>query len=137
MSQPSTPKKEPKVSKQSTEKKVADKAPIDSISIKTIGESNPKPKKNKKKNKKITKNFNYIIIIADFYYKKTAYSMIERIKNETPNNDGKIKKLSKNLYRVYLGPYRDFNSLQKSFNDIKVLQFENNVRLDLPLSNHA
>ena len=107
------------------EKKVADKAPIDTISINTIGESNPKLIKNKKKKKNITKNFNYIIIIADFYYKKTAYSMIERIKNETPNNDGKIKKLSKNLYRVYLGPYRDINSLQKSFNDIKLLEFEN------------
>ena len=107
------------------EKKVADKAPIDSISINTIGENNSEPNKLKKKKKKITKNFNYVIIIADFYYKKTAQTMIERIKNETSNNKGKIKKLSKNLYRVYLGPYSDINSLQKSFNDIKVLEFEN------------
>ncbi len=107
------------------EKKVADKAPIDSISINTIGEENFKPNKSKKQMKKITSNFNYIIIIADFYYKKTAYSMIDRIKNETSNSDSKIKKMSKNLYRVYLGPYSDINSLQKSFNDIKVLEFEN------------
>ncbi len=107
------------------EKKVADKAPIDSISINTIGDSNPKPKKNKKKNKKITKNFNYVIIIADFYYKKTAFTMVERIKNETSHKGAKIKKISKNLYRVYLGPFSDINSLQKSFNDIKVLEFEN------------
>ena len=105
------------------EKKVADKAPIDSISINTIGENNSEPNKLKKKKKKITKN--YVIIVADFYYKKTAQTMIERIKNETSNNKGKIKKLSKNLYRVYLGPYSDINSLQKSFNDIKVLEFEN------------
>ena len=105
------------------EKKVADKAPIDSISINTIGENNSEPNKLKKKN--ITKNFNYVIIVADFYYKKTAQTMIERIKNETSINKGKIKKLSKNLYRVYLGPYSDINSLQKSFNDIKVLEFEN------------
>ncbi len=104
------------------EKKVADKAPIDIISINKIGENKSEPNKKKKK---ITKKFNYVIIIADFYYKKTAQTMIERIKNETSNNKGKIKKLSKNLYRVYLGPYKDINSLQKSFNDIKVLQFEN------------
>ena len=107
------------------EKKVADKAPIDSISINTIGEVNLKPKKNKKKKEKITSNFNYVIIIADFYYKKTAYSMVERIKNDTPSKDSKVKKISKNLYRVYLGPYTNINSLQKSFNDIKILDFEN------------
>ena len=38
----------------------------------------------KKKTKKIKKSkFNYIIKIADFYFKNSAKSMTNRIKNET------------------------------------------------------
>ena len=37
----------------------------------------------------------------------------------------KIKKISNNIYRVYLGPYNNIKSLQKSFNDINILEFDN------------
>ena len=30
-----------------------------------------------------------------------------------------------NKYRVYLGPFYNINTLQKSFNDINILEFEN------------
>jgi len=37
----------------------------------------------------------------------------------------KSKKLMKKKYRVYTGPFNNINSLQKSFNDISILEFEN------------
>ena len=100
------------------EKKVAEKAPIESISVNDLN--------NTKKVKKIKKKkFNYIIKIADFYFKDTAKSMIVRIKKETNIKHINIQNLSDIEYRVFLGPYNNIKSLQKAFNDISVLEFEN------------
>ena len=51
--------------------------------------------------------------------------MFNRIKAETLIKDSKIKKISDKKYRVYLGPFSDINSLQKSYNDISILEFDN------------
>ena len=71
------------------EKKVAEKAPVDGITIDNLGDS-------KKKENKITKQkFLYSIKIADFYYKDSAENMINRIINETNLNNSE-KKIIKN-----------------------------------------
>ncbi len=101
------------------EKKVAEKAPVDGITIDNLG--NVEKKENKiKKNK-----FLYSIKIADFYYKDSAENMINRIKEKTSLKNHKIKKLSKTKYRVLLGPFNDIKNLENSFNEIKSLNFEN------------
>ena len=51
--------------------------------------------------------------------------MIKRIKTENLIKNSKIKKISDEKYRVYLGPFSNINSLQKSYNDISILEFEN------------
>ena len=51
--------------------------------------------------------------------------MLERINLETSIRNAKIKKIFNNKYRVFLGPFDNINSLQKSFNDINILEFEN------------
>jgi len=101
------------------EKKVADKAPVDGISIKDLNENNKKDDVKKEKN-----TFNYIIKIADFYFKDSAKLMVKRIREETKVNDAKIKNISNTAFRVFIGPYEDLNSLQKAFNDISVINFE-------------
>ncbi len=102
------------------EKKVAEKAPIDGIKISNLN-GNFKKKIKKKKHEK----FSYSIKIADFYYKKTAILMIEKIKNETTIKDIKLIRLSKTNYRVLLGPFNDINSLKESFEKMNSLYFEN------------
>jgi hypothetical protein len=101
------------------EKKVAVKAPVDSISINDLN--------NIKSNIKKTSNikFSYIIKIADFYFNDTALMMLKRIKSDTLIQNLKIKKTADKKYRVYLGPFSNINSLQKSYNDISILEFEN------------
>ena len=101
------------------EKNVAEKAPIDGIKIDNLGII-AKEKKEIKKS-----NFLYSIKIADFYYIDSAKNMISRIKNETTIKNPSIKKLSKTKYRVLLGPFNDIKKLEKSFNEIKSLNFEN------------
>jgi hypothetical protein len=101
------------------EKNVAEKAPINGIKIDNL-------KIVKKEKKQVAKpNFSYSIKIADFYYKDSAENMINKIDSETNLKNSIIKKLSKTKYRVLIGPFNDIKKLQKSFNEIKLLNFEN------------
>ena len=50
--------------------------------------------------------------------------MLGRIKIKSSIKNSKIKKISDKKYRVYLGPFNNINSLQKSYNDISILQFK-------------
>ena len=101
------------------EKKVATKVPVNNISINDLNAV--------KSSNKVTSNkkFSYEIKIGDFYFKDTAKVMLNRIVNETPIKNPKVKKLSEKKYRVYLGPFKNINTLQKSYNDISILYFEN------------
>ena len=101
------------------EKNVAEKAPVDGITIDNLGKEKTKETKNRKQ------KFLYSIKIADFYYRESAENMVNRIKDETNVKKSLIKKLSKTKYRVLLGPFNDIKKLEKSFNEIKVLNFDN------------
>ena len=101
------------------EKNVAVKAPVNDISINDLSAV----KINVSDNSNI--KFSYIIKIADFYFNDTALLMINRINEESLIKNSKIKKISDQKYRVYLGPFNNINSLQKSYNDISILKFEN------------
>jgi hypothetical protein len=101
------------------EKNVAVKAPVNSIRINDLNKVNENNKKNS------SPEFSYSIKIADFYFRDTAVIMLKRIKEVSSANNPKIKKISNKKYRVYLGPFDNINSLQKSYNDISILDFEN------------
>ncbi|MDA9568987.1 hypothetical protein N9R57_00525 [Candidatus Pelagibacter sp.] len=101
------------------EKNVATKAPVKNISISDLNT------KEAKTINKISKKFSYEIKIADFYFDNTASLLIDRINNTTMIRDVKIKKINEKKYRVYAGPFNNISSLQKSFNDISILEFEN------------
>ena len=101
------------------EKNVAIKAPVKDISISNLNEVKAKNQINS------NLKFSYFIKVADFYFKETALMMINRIKNEVLIKNSKIKKISPKKYRVYLGPFDNISSLQKSYNDISILEFEN------------
>ncbi len=101
------------------EKRVANKAPVNNINISdlNIKETNTK--------NELSKKFSYEIKIADFYFNESASLLVDRIIKETKIKDTKIKKINEKKYRVYAGPFNNINSLQKSFNDISILEFEN------------
>ena len=101
------------------EKNVAKKAPVKSISINDLNNNNNDNKKT------IKKTFSYEIKVADFFFNNNAKVMLNRIINETEIKNVRIKEITKQKYRVYLGPFNNINSLQKSYNDISILEFEN------------
>ena len=102
------------------EKKVANKAPVDGISVSDLSVDKKKIKKKQKK-----KKFRYIIKVADFYYEKSANNMKKRITDELNLNNTKIDKISNTSFRVYFGPYDNLKSLKNAYNDIYPLNFEN------------
>ena len=102
------------------EKVVAEKAPVDGIKIKDL-----KSKSKKDIKLKLNKKFLYSIKVADFYYKKTALLMIERIKSETNLKNLRIIEFSKTNYRVLIGPFNDIKTLKESFEKMILLNFEN------------
>ena len=101
------------------EKNVAVKAPVNGISINNLNLVKKKDSKNS------STRFSYTIKIADFYFNDTALMMLNRIGIYSSIKNPKIKKINNKKYRVYLGPYDNINSLQKSYNDISILEFEN------------
>jgi len=102
------------------ERSVAEKAPVDGIQINDLKQKKNIIKKVSKKN-----GFNYFIKVADFYYEDTARIMMNRIKTEALIDNLVVKKLSKNKYRVLIGPFNDIKSLKNSFEKMSILNFEN------------
>ena len=100
------------------EKKVANKAPVKSISINEIGI--PKSKKIDDR-----KSFNYSIKITEFYFLKNANELKKRIENETSLKNINIISINDTKHRVLLGPYSNINTLQSAYNSINNLNFEN------------
>jgi len=105
------------------EKKVADKAPIEGIEIENIGNET----KVEITNDIIKSNnsFKYIIKIADLYFLDSANILKKRLLNEYNIENIKIKKMSKNSFRIYKGPFINLESIKNEYKDIMRLKFEN------------
>ena len=103
------------------EKEVANKAPVDDIMVQSISLGTEK-KESKIEN--FVTNFNYIIKFADFYFEDSAIMLKNRLFEEYKIENILIKKLSQNNFRVYKGPYKDFEKLKKGFHNIENLDFD-------------
>ena len=103
------------------EKEVANKAPVDDIIIQNISLETETKKSN---NENFVTNFNYIIKFADFYFEDSAIMLKNRLFEEYNIENILIKKLSQNNFRVYKGPYKDFEKLKKGFHNIENLDFD-------------
>ena len=100
------------------EKKVANKAPVKSISINEIGT----PKSSELDDRR---SFNYSIKITEFYFLKNAKELKKRIENETSLKNINIISINDTKHQVLLGPYSNINTLQSAYNSINNLNFEN------------
>ncbi len=103
------------------EKEVANKAPVDDIMIQNISLETETKESNIKN---FVTNFNYIIKFGDFYFEDSAIMLKNRLFEEYNIKNILIKKLSQNNFRVYKGPYKDFEKLKKGFHNIENLDFD-------------
>ena len=101
------------------EKKISNNAPIDSVQISNISNSNSK--------KKQIKEDEIYILIAAFYSKETAEFLKERITKEIPSYETKklmIKKSKNNEINVISGPYNTINLMKNDYIQLKNFGFE-------------
>ena len=96
---------------------VANKAPVTDININVISidpeNTDIRPKKNE-----------YIINIGEYYYLDSAKVVKNRLINEANLTNVKIKKISENKFRVYVGSYSFFNAMKDPYFAISKLGFE-------------
>ena len=103
------------------EKKVANNAPVDDIMVQSISLETKTKESN---TEEFITDFNYIIKFADLYFEDSAIMLKKRLFEEYSINNILIKKLSQNNFRVYKGPYKDFENLKKGFHNIESLDFD-------------
>ena len=73
-----------------------------------------------------------LVIVMFFFQRSLLYhpSVDNYLKDQTEIEPTEIKKvkiseISKTKFRVYLGPFKNLETLKKNFNDISKLKFEN------------
>ena len=107
---------------ETVEKNIANKAPVDKISINNLTKS-------KKFNK--TKLKKYSILVAEFYSLDSAKILKERLLSILTTSNYKliyISKINENSYKLLMGPY---NTVMKLKNDYIVLNDSNFEDLDI------
>jgi len=110
------------VAKKSTtyneEMNVAEKAPIDEVKIDNISTTNSTNSQKPELDKK------YTLIISDFYYIESAKSLKKNLIEQTEINNYSIKKIKETLYRLTVGPFKNFSTLKSAYISLNNLGFE-------------
>ena len=101
------------------EKNVAEKAPVNKIEMDVLTKNEIKP--DKKKEKKV----NFILVISDFYYAESANSLMQTLQSDAKINNMSIKKINDKKYRLFAGPFKNFNALKTVYISLNNLGFEN------------
>jgi len=98
------------------EKKVANKAPVEKIEINDLSEIKIASDTQAK--------HSYILLISDFYYLDSAENLKIELTKKTKLEGFAIKKINNKKYRLYIGPFQNFNSLKSTYISLNKLGFD-------------
>ena len=98
------------------EKQVANKAPVEKIEIDDLSVV--------KTTSKTKIEHNYILLISDFYYLDSAESLKLELTQKTKLDGFAINKINNKKYRLYIGPFQNFNSLKSTYISLNKLGFD-------------
>ncbi len=101
------------------EKNVAQKAPVSEVLVDDI----TKEKKIDKEKEKIS--YNFIILISDFYYSESATNLQNDLNKKLEKKAIMYKKINNKKYRLYAGPFKNFNALKETYISLNQLGFDN------------
>ena len=101
------------------EKNVANTVPISEVEMDDLTKIETLDKK------KSTKSFFFILVVADFYYEDSANNLLQELINKTQMNNISIKKINNKKYRLFVGPFANFNALKTTYISLNNLGFEN------------
>ena len=101
------------------EKKVADINPVNEVKMDDLTKIEFKTKK------KLNKKSNYILVISEFYYENSAINLMEDLVKKNKMNNISVKKINNKKYRLFAGPFENFNALKTTYISLNKLGFEN------------
>ena len=73
---------------------------------------------------KVKEKNRYILLISDFYYLDSAKNLKNELTKKTKLDGFTIKKINNKKYRLYIGPFQNFNSLKSTYISLNKLGFE-------------
>ncbi len=100
------------------ERKVAEVVVVDKVEMDDLSEEQLYSKKISDKKK------DFILIIADFYYRDSAENLKKELVKKTKINKFSVKKINDNKYRLAVGPFKNFNALKSIYISLNNLGFE-------------
>jgi len=98
------------------EKNVADTAPVESIEMDDLTNNTESNNVLKKKN-------SYVLVINDFYYIDSAKNLKSELLRKINIKNLYIKKINNKKYRLYVGPFKNFNALKTTYISLNNLGF--------------
>ena len=101
------------------EKNVAEKAPVNEVKVDDLMKQETKNKK------KLVKKNSFILVINDFYYIDSANNLKKILIQKTKMDNISVKKINNNKYRLFAGPFKNFNALKTTYISLNNLGFEN------------
>ena len=101
------------------EKNVAEKAPVNEIEMNDLSKEKIKTVK-----KPAIKN-NFILVISDFYYQNSANALMLDLEKKINIKNIFIEKINDKQYRLFVGPFKNFNALKTTYISLNNLGFEN------------
>jgi len=101
------------------EKNVAEKAPVNEIEMNDLSKEKIKTVK-----KPVIKN-NFILVISDFYYHNSANTLMLDLKKKINIKNIFVEKINDKKYRLFVGPFKNFNALKTTYISLNNLGFEN------------
>ena len=64
-------------------------------------------------------------MINDFYFEDSANNLKTELVEKTKMNNISIKKVNNKKYRLFVGPFKNFNALKTTYISLNNLGFEN------------
>jgi hypothetical protein len=101
------------------EKNVAETLPVNEVQIDIISNADSSSEVD------VIEKSSFILIVSDFYYKDSANNLMIDLIKKTKMNNISIKKINDKKYRLFVGPFENFNALKTSYISLNKLGFEN------------
>ena len=70
------------------------------------------------------KKSNFILVVSDFYYEDSANNLMEELLKKTKMNNISVEKINNKKYRLFAGPFENFNALKTTYISLNKLGFE-------------
>ena len=100
------------------EKRVAENVPVDEITMDNLSKGELDIEK------EILKEANFILVINDFYFEDSANNLKTELVEKTKMNNISIEKINNKKYRLFVGPFKNFNALKTTYISLNDLGFE-------------